>query len=89
MPTVNVSLPAELAEFIAQEVASGDYPSASDVVRDGLRLLQRDRELQAEKLAILRREVGLALEQVEAGELSTMSVADILAELEAEDPPEA
>jgi antitoxin ParD1/3/4 len=44
MSTMNVSLPAELAEFVEREVASGEYGTASEVVRDGLRLLRRDRE---------------------------------------------
>ncbi len=38
----NVSLTAELSAFIASRVASGDYQSASEVVRAALRLLQRE-----------------------------------------------
>ena len=40
--TLNVSLTPELSEFIAVRVASGRYQSASEVVRAGLRLLERD-----------------------------------------------
>jgi putative addiction module CopG family antidote len=36
---LNVSLTRELADFIQAEVASGQYGTASEVVRSGLRLL--------------------------------------------------
>jgi antitoxin ParD1/3/4 len=40
---MNVSLPDAMEEFVRQKVAVGDYETASDVVREGLRLLkQRD-----------------------------------------------
>ena len=35
-----ISLPAEHADFIDEKVASGDFASASEVVRAGLRALQ-------------------------------------------------
>ena len=41
MATMNVSLSDEFVAFVEREVASGEYTSASEVVRDGLRLLQR------------------------------------------------
>ncbi|MBB2965218.1 type II toxin-antitoxin system ParD family antitoxin [Methylobacterium sp. R2-1] len=40
--SLNVSLTPELSEFIAVRVASGRYQSASEVVRAGLWLLERD-----------------------------------------------
>jgi len=39
--TRNVSLTAELNAFIRGQVSSGQYQNASEVVRAGLRLLQR------------------------------------------------
>lgn len=41
---MNVSLTPELEEFVAKKVSSGRYQTASEVVREGLRLLEeRDR----------------------------------------------
>jgi len=67
MPTMNVSLPKALAEFVEAEVASGAYSTASEVVRDGLRMLREERAVYEEKLAILRREIQIGIDEVEAG----------------------
>ena len=85
MPTMNVSLPAALAEFVEKEVASGNYATASEVVRDGLRMLREERAVYEEKLAILRREIQIGLDDAEAGRFSDRSVMDILADIEAEE----
>jgi antitoxin ParD1/3/4 len=81
MPTMNVSLPKALAEFVEGEVASGQYGTASEVVRDGLRLLRQRREAHEERIAILRREIQAARDDVDAGRFSEESVMDILAEV--------
>ena len=39
---LNVSLTAHLCDFIADQVASGRFRTASEVVRAALRLLERD-----------------------------------------------
>ena len=39
---LSVSLTGHLCAFVADEVASGRFRSASEVVRAGLRLLERD-----------------------------------------------
>jgi antitoxin ParD1/3/4 len=85
MATMNVSLPAELAAFVESEVASGEYGTASEVVRDGLRILRRERAAYEERLAILRREIQLGIDDIEAGRISDRSVLDILAEVRKED----
>jgi antitoxin ParD1/3/4 len=41
---MNVSLGRFFEKFITEEVKTGSYQSASEVVRAGLRLLQRDKE---------------------------------------------
>ena len=88
MPTMNVSLPQALAEFVEKEVASGNYATASEVVRDGLRVLREERAVYEEKLAILRREIQKGIDDVEAGRFSDRSIEEILAEVQAEEEPE-
>ena len=79
MPTMNFSLSAELVAFVESEVASGEYGTASEVVRDGLRRLLHERATRKEKASILRREVGRGLDHARVGRFSRRSVADIAA----------
>jgi antitoxin ParD1/3/4 len=50
---MNVSLNAHFEKFVAEAVASGRFKSSSEVVREGLRLLE-EREI---RIAALRREI--------------------------------
>lgn len=77
MPTMNVSLSHEFIAFVEGEIASGEYGTASEVVRDALRLLRREKAARDEKLAILRREVGIGLAQADAGAFSPHTIDDI------------
>ena len=77
MPTLNVSLTPEFADFIEDAVASGAYVSASEVVRDALRLMRQEQESAAAKLALLRKAIDAGLAQSERGEFSERSVRDI------------
>lgn len=44
---MNVSLPQTWEEFIAGQVASGEFGNASEVVREALRLLRDQQEARA------------------------------------------
>jgi antitoxin ParD1/3/4 len=54
MPTRNVNLTQELDRFILARVESGRFENASEVVRAGLRTLERDERLYEAKLEALR-----------------------------------
>jgi antitoxin ParD1/3/4 len=54
MPTRNVNLTTELDRFVATKVKSGRYENASEVVRAGLRTLEREERRYEVKLAALR-----------------------------------
>lgn len=65
---MNVSLTPELERFVNEKVAEGLYHTASEVVRDGLRLLtERDQERKA-RLDALRQAVTEGLTQVDQGQ---------------------
>jgi antitoxin ParD1/3/4 len=85
---MNVSLTADIVDFVEGELATGDYASASEVVREALRLLRRDKAIAQEKLVILRREITSALDQVEDGRLSDRTIMDIAAAVEREEAGE-
>ena len=53
----SISLGDDFADFIDQQVSSGRYSSASDVVRAGLRLLEEDEaRLEALRAALVEGE---------------------------------
>ncbi len=54
MPTRNVNLTNDLDRFVARKVKSGRYENASEVVRAGLRTLEREEQEHELKLAALR-----------------------------------
>lgn len=64
---MNVSLTPELEKLVTKKVASGRYGSASEVVREALRLLEdRDHEQQA-RLGELRAAVTEGTRELDAG----------------------
>lgn len=67
MPTRNVVITDHQAELIDQLVASGEYQNASEVLREGLRLVEERRAVQAAKLEALRAAVQVGIDDVEAG----------------------
>jgi antitoxin ParD1/3/4 len=54
MPTRNVNLTGRYDQFVADQVSSGRFKNASEVVRAGLRLLEQHNREEEEKLAMLR-----------------------------------
>jgi antitoxin ParD1/3/4 len=54
MPTRNVNLTDELDRFVAKKVKTGRYENASEVVRAGLRTLEREEEQYEAKISALR-----------------------------------
>jgi antitoxin ParD1/3/4 len=66
---MNVSLTPELEQLVHEKVKSGRYLSASEVVREGLRLLEDRDQLYKTRLAELQKEINLGIESSERGEV--------------------
>ncbi len=61
---MNVSLTKELEKFVHDRVATGRYHSASEVVREGLRLLESREQLREIQLDEVRRRAALGPESM-------------------------
>ena len=60
--------------FVRELVTSGRYASASEVLRDGLRLLEEQQQLREIKLQVLRAEIQKGLD---SGDYEPWDVEDI------------
>ena len=66
---MNVSLTPELEKFVSTKVESGRYNSASEVVREALRLLEEHDSARAAQLAEFNQELGRRLAALDRGEV--------------------
>ena len=55
--TMNINLSQQLENMVRQKVASGLYTSASEVVREALRLMEEQDRFRAVKLEQLRQDI--------------------------------
>jgi antitoxin ParD1/3/4 len=62
---MTVSLDPQLEALIAEKIASGRYQSASEVIREALRLLEGTERLEAVKLIALQRDIQAGLDSGE------------------------
>ena len=75
---LSITLPHEMADAVRAKVASGEYATESEVIRDGLRaLLARDQAIER----WLRDEVGAAYDALKAAPSRAVSAAQVRARL--------
>ena len=85
MATLNISLTPELASLINEKVSSGMYHSASEVVREGLRLLKEQDDIRRVRLQELKKEIASGTVQIARGEAKVFASGEELADhIEAE-----
>jgi antitoxin ParD1/3/4 len=65
---MNVSLTPELEKFVSAKVRTGRYNSASEVVREALRLLEENDRVRAQQLKEFNQELGDRLAALDRGE---------------------
>lgn len=74
---MNISLTPELDTFVQQKVQTGMYHSASEVIREGLRLLREQDELRQARLNQLRKDVDVGVNQIDQGTYTEYSAASM------------
>lgn len=80
MPTRNVVLTDHQAKMVERLVASGRYQNASEVLREGLRLVeQREAEDEA-RLVALRAAIRVGIEDIEAGRYKAFETPEAIHE---------
>ena len=77
MPTRNINLTEHLDQFVEENVSSGQYQNASEVVRDGLRLLAQRTEEDAQKLKALRRAAREGFAQIDHGAFTAVPAGEL------------
>jgi antitoxin ParD1/3/4 len=75
--SMNVSLPPELENRVRQHVESGLYSSASEVIREALRLFEAYQGVQAANLASLKADITQGVADIAAGQVRELGVNDI------------
>jgi antitoxin ParD1/3/4 len=75
--TININLTPQLEAMVREKVASGLYNSASEVVREALRLLEQQDQFRAIKLEQLRKDIR---EGIESGPATPWDVEEAKAE---------
>ena len=80
MPTTSVNITDQLNNWISQKVKSGDYNNASEVFREGLRVLKSRDERDQLELELLRHKVGVGVEQANNGNFSERNINTIIAQ---------
>jgi len=73
---MNISLTPQLEELVKRKVDSGFYVSASEVMREALRLLEERDRFNAMRLEALRAEIKKGLD---SGEATPLDIGDIKA----------
>lgn len=75
--SLNVSLPPELEKRVRQHVESGLYSSASEVIREALRLFEAYQGVQAANLAALKADIAVGVADMAAGQVRALDLAEL------------
>lgn len=78
MPTRNVVLTDHQASLVEHLVASGRYQNASEVLREGLRLVEQREAEDAYRLEALRSAVQVGVEDIADGKFKTFETKKAL-----------
>ena len=83
---MNVNLTPELEQLVHGKVETGRYNSASEVVREALRLMEEHDQMKAMQKEEIRQKIAAGMESARAGRLTDGEtfMAQMVEELDAE-----
>ena len=62
---MEIKLNARFEAFVREQIEAGFYDSPDEMIRDALRLLEREREDRLAKLEALKRDIGVGLAELD------------------------
>jgi antitoxin ParD1/3/4 len=71
---MELAVSPELQQIVREKVASGDYASEDDVLREALQLLEDRDRLRTWKLEALRNEIAVGIQQAEQGMVAPLDM---------------
>ena len=78
MPTRNVVLTEYQSELVTKLVATGRYQNGSEVLREGLRLVERLESEEVIRLNAMREAAEVGIADISAGQYRTFDTAETL-----------
>lgn len=88
MPTRNINMTDHFDRFVERQISSGRYSSASEIVRDALRLLEEQEQERAAKLKALRQAAKQGFDEIDQGKGIALkgkkAIRGLIADVEAE-----
>ncbi len=66
--TLNISLTKQLHKFVQDKIKSGRYTSASEVVREGLRMVEEREKARERSLHSIRRQIDQGIAALDRGD---------------------
>jgi len=88
MPTRNINLTEHFDHFVERQVSSGRYGNASEIVREGLRLLEEREQEREAKLKAMRQAAKQGFAEIDQGKGIVLkgkkALSRLITEIEAE-----
>jgi antitoxin ParD1/3/4 len=78
MANVHISLNPQMALYLENLLAGGSYTSKSEVINEALREMEKRDLTYQTRLAVLRKELQIGLDQIEKGDLEDVTLQQML-----------
>ena len=76
---MNISLTPQLEEMVNRKIESGMYTSASEVIREALRLLDEHDRIREIQIREMKEKVMAGVQQIREGKVSPFNTDEIVA----------